>query len=296
MSTTIKQLRAFVAVASTRSLADASARLHISQPALSVAIRNLEASVGGPLFNRESRQLSLTPEGQRFAARAEQLLENWDKSIEEIQRQFALERGRLAIAAIPAYALNRLPPLLARFHRLHPEVDLALEDIVMEQVLAAVRDGRAELGITFRPDDLAELAFEPLEDSRFHAVLPPAHPLSTRKTLRWADLTSLPFIAMNRGSAVRRWTEAAFSECGKPAHLFCEAYQLSTIGKLVKEGLGVSAMPALCVPQMAEYGLASIPLATPAVSPQLGVVFRSHGALSAPARAFLQMLKEARGH
>lgn len=294
MSATIKQLRAFVTVASTRSLADASERLHISQPALSVAIRNLEASVGGALFNRESRQLSLTPEGQRFAARAEQLLQSWDKSMEDIQRQFSLDRGNLTVAAIPAFALNRLPPLLAEFHRRHPEVDLALEDIVMEQVLAAVRDGRAEIGISFRPDDLAGLEFLPLESCRFHAVLPQQHSLATRKSLRWADLARLPFIAMNRGSAVRRWTEQAFAECGTPARLFCEAYQLSTIGKLVQAGLGVSAMPSLCAPQMQEYGLCNIPLSAPAVSPELGAVFHSRGALSSPAKAFLALLDERR--
>lgn len=291
MSATIKQLRAFVAVASTRSLADASAQLHISQPALSVAIRNLESVVGGPLFNREGRQLILTPEGERFAARAEQLLQSWDKSIEEVQRQFTLERGHLTLAAIPAFALNRMPRLLAEFHRRHPSVDLALEDIVMEQAIAAVREGRAEIAITFRPDDLAGLAFEPVEQGRFHAVLPPQHPLASRKTLRWADLAKQPFIAMNRGSAVRRWTEQAFAECGTPAHLFCEAYQLSTIGKLVQAGLGVSAMPSLCAPQMKEYGLHSIPLTAPVVSPLLGAVFHSHGALSAPARAFLELVK-----
>jgi len=292
LSATIKQLRAFVAVATTRSLADASERLHISQPALSVAIRNLESTVGGALFNRESRQLSLTPEGERFAARAEQLLQSWDKSIEDIQRQFALERGNLTVAAIPAFALNRLPPLLAEFHRRHPQVDLALEDIVMEQVLAAVREGRAEIGITFRPDDLAGLEFAPLERGSFHGVLPEQHPLSGRKSLRWADLARMPFIAMNRGSAVRRWTEQAFAECGTPARLFCEAYQLSTIGKLVQAGLGVSAMPSLCAPQMRDYGLCSIPLTAPVVAPQLGAVLRSRGALSAPARAFLDLLHE----
>ncbi|WP_288128908.1 LysR family transcriptional regulator [Microbulbifer sp.] len=295
MSATIKQLRAFVTVAATRSLADASAELHISQPALSIAIRNLEEIVGGPLFNREGRQLTLTPEGERFATRAAQLLHNWDRSIEEMQRHFTLERGHLTLAAIPAFALNRLPPLLAEFHHRHPQVDLALEDIVMEQVIQAVRNGRAEIGLTFRPDDLAGLEFTPLEKGEFHAVLPSDHPLAKRRQLQWADLATQPFVAMNHGSAVRRWTDQAFADSGGEVRLLCEAYQLSTIGQLVKVGMGVSAMPSLCAPQMEEFGLRSIPLTAPAVTPQLGVIFRSLGGLSAPAQAFLKLLQDSAG-
>jgi LysR family carnitine catabolism transcriptional activator len=293
LSATIKQLRAFAAVAKTRSLAEASAQLHISQPALSVAIRNLETAAGGQLFNRESRQLALTPEGREFLARAEQLLHSFDKSLHELRQRFELQRGQLALAVIPAFALNRLPPLLARFHRKHPDIDISLEDCVMELTLQSVREGRAELGISFKPDDLGGLEFIAFGRDRFQAVLPAKHPLAGKKSVRWVDLAAEPFIAMNRGSAVRRWTEQAFAECGKPARLFCEANQLSTIGQLVKAGLGISAMPRLCEAQMRAYGLQCLPLTGPVVEQQLGALLKSRGALSAPAQAFLELLVSA---
>ncbi|SHG11073.1 LysR family transcriptional regulator, carnitine catabolism transcriptional activator [Microbulbifer donghaiensis] len=290
MSATVKQLRAFIAVARTHSLAEASAQLHISQPALSVAIRNLESAAGGPLFNRDSRQLVLTPEGREFLTRAEQLLHNWDQSLDAIQQRFRLQRGQLSLAVIPAFALNRLPALLAEFHRLHPQVNFALEDIVMERVIQAVQEGRAELGISFRPDDLEGLEFIPCDRDRFVAVLPPDHPLAGRKSLRWSDLATAPFIAMNRGSAVRRWTDEAFTQCGKPARLLCEANQLSTIGQLVKVGLGVSAVPSLCEPQMHDQGLKCLPLTTPVVAQEVGILAKGLGGLSATARAFLALV------
>ena len=295
MSATVKQLRAFVTVARTHSLAEASAQLHISQPALSVAIRNLENTAGGPLFNRDSRQLALTPEGREFLRRAEQLLHNWDQSLDAIQQRFQLQRGQLVLAAIPAFALNRLPALLARFHQLHPEINIALEDIVMERVIQAVLEGRAELGISFRPDDLGGLEFVPFERDRFIAVVPAGHPLAARKSLRWNDLASAPFIAMNRGSAVRRWTDGALAGCGRPAHLLCEANQLSTIGQLVKVGLGVSAVPSLCEAQMRDYGLICLPLSAPVIGQEVGVLLKSRGALSAPARAFLDQVSDHSG-
>ncbi|QIL89505.1 LysR family transcriptional regulator [Microbulbifer sp. SH-1] len=293
MNTTVKQLRAFVAVARTRNLAEASAQLHVSQPAISVAIRALEDSLGGALFNRDGRQLALTPEGVAFLERAQQLLHNWDNTLDAVQQRFRLQQGQLSIAAIPAFALNQLPELLREFHQRYPDINIVLEDIVMERVVNAVQEGRAELGISFRPEDLGNLRFTPFGDDRFVAVLPAGHPLQRRKALRWQDLAREPFIAMNRGSAVRRWTDAAFAQSrdqGIQPRLLCEANQLSTIGRLVQTGLGVSAVPSLCETQMRAYGLSCKPLADPVVTQPVGILVREAGALSAPAQAFSNML------
>ncbi|MCX2796324.1 LysR substrate-binding domain-containing protein [Microbulbifer thermotolerans] len=292
MSATVKQLRAFVAVAHSRNLAEASAQLHISQPALSVAIRNLETIAGGPLFSRDSRQLTLTPEGREFLGRAEQLLRSWDQSLEAIQQRFHLQRGQLTLAAIPAFALNQLPALLANFHQAYPAIDIVLEDIVMERVIQAVQEQRAEVGISFRPDQLEGLDFLPFARDRFIAVLPMDHALARRPSLRWSHLAAEPFICMNRGSAVRRWTDQAFSQCGRPVRRLCEANQLSTIGRLVKAGLGLSAVPSMCENQMTEYGLKCLPLSAPVVAQEVGALIKSHGALSAPAKAFLALLSD----
>ncbi|GAB2528704.1 LysR family transcriptional regulator [Microbulbifer agarilyticus] len=293
MSTTIKQLRAFVAVAKTHSLAEASAQLHVSQPAISIAIRSLEDSLGGALFSRDGRQLALTPEGATFVERAQQLLNNWDNTLDAAQQRFRLQQGQLSIAAIPAFALNQLPGLLEEFHQRYPDINIVLEDIVMERVVSAVQEGRAELGFSFRPEDLGNLTFTTLGDDRFVAVLPQGHPLQDKKLVHWRDLAQEPFIAMNRGSAVRRWADSAFSQCGKPddtsPRLLCEAYQLSTIGRLVQSGLGVSAAPSLCVEQMQAYGLICKPLADPIVSQPVGILAREFGALSAPAQAFVSV-------
>lgn len=291
MNATIKQLRAFVTVAKTRSLARASAQLHVSQPALSISIRNLETSVGGPLFSRDSRQLALTPEGTEFLERAEQLLRSWDQSLDALQQRFRLQRGQLALAVIPAFALNRLPALLAAFHREHPQINLVLEDVVMERVQQSLLEGRAEVGISFRPDELSGLEFIPFAQDRFVAVMPASHSLAGRDTLRWSDLAASPFIAMNRGSAVRRWTDQAFAKAGRDMQLFCEASQLSTIGQMVREGLGVSVVPSLCESQMLEYGLTVRALTAPVVSQEVGALIRNRGGLSAPARTFLGLLQ-----
>ncbi|WP_066962909.1 LysR family transcriptional regulator [Microbulbifer sp. Q7] len=297
MNTTIKQLRAFVTVARTRSLAEASAQLHVSQPAISIAIRSLEESLGGALFSRDGRQLVLTPEGSAFVERAQQLLHNWDNTLDAVQQRFRLQQGQLSIAAIPAFALNQLPGLLKQFHQQHPDINIVLEDIVMEGVVKAVQEGRAELGFSFCPDDLGNLRFTPIGDDRFVAVLPEGHKLQCNKVVRWQDLAQEQFVAMNRGSAVRRWTDAAFAQNATSGEasprLLCEASQLSTIGRLVQSGLGVSAVPNLCAEQMRDYGLVCKPLAEPVVTHAVGILAREAGALSAPAQTFLTLVLDA---
>ncbi|WGL17504.1 LysR family transcriptional regulator [Microbulbifer bruguierae] len=295
MSATIKQLRAFAAVARTRSLAEASAQLHVSQPAISIAIRSLEESLGGDLFSRDGRQLVLTPEGEQFVARAQQLLHNWDNTLNAARQRFQLQHGQLSLAAVPAFTLNQLPDLLKRFHQKHPGINIVLEDIVMERVVSAVQEGRVELGISFRPDDLGNLAFTPIADDRFIAVMSPDHALNGSGNLTWRELAAEPFIAMNRGSAVRRWTDAAFAQCAQKKErriaprFLCEANQLSTIGRLVQSGLGVSAVPSLCMSQMQSYGLSCRPLSEPEVVHQVGILTKASAALSAPARAFIAL-------
>nr|WP_255775570.1 LysR substrate-binding domain-containing protein [Microbulbifer sediminum] len=197
------------------------------------------------------------------------------------------------LAVIPAFALNRLPDLLARFHGQHPDINIVIEDIVMERVQRAVREGRAEIGITFRPDDLGGLEFMGFGRDRFIAVIPATHPLAGRESVTWRELSREPFIAMNRGSAVRRWTDGAMAESGYEGRLLCEANQLSTIGQLVRAGMGVSVVPELCRPQMDGYGLCSLTLRAPVVEQEVGALVRRRGAISASADAFLEMLTAA---
>lgn len=293
MNVSVKQLRAFVAVAETGSFAQACEQLNISQPALSMAVKNLEDEVGGSLFLRSTRSLSLSPEGSAFLPTAQRLLRDWSDAFTDLQRLYSLQQGKLTIAAMPSFASTRLPAVLATYRQQFPNIDIAVRDIVMEELIEAVRAGRVELGVAFEPDDSEGLEFEALFTDRFVAVLPEAHPLLARSRLRIKDLLGDTVITLNRGSSTRRWTEDAFArESLSPPAIF-EAFQLTTVGAMVAAGLGVALVPALCEGQMYQLGARCKPISGRCIERRVGIIRRRRQQLSSAAVAMRALLMES---
>lgn len=285
-----RQLRAFVAVAQTLSFAQAGERLHLSQPALSLSIKALEESLGGPLLVRSTRNVSLTPEGETLLGLARQLLADWDNTEELLRQHFTLQRGRVSIAAMPSFAGNLLPQGLRHFKDLHPKVNVAVHDVVNEQVLEMVRQQRVELGIGFEPAATSSLVFQPLFTDRFVAVVPQGSPLSLQPSVTWSRLLEEDFITLQRPSAVRLLLEADLqARHGRLAVAF-ESHQLSTVGRMVACGLGVSAVPALCTGQMHEAGAQCLPLEEPRIERRIGLMRLADHRLSSAAQALHDVL------
>lgn len=288
----VKQLRAFVTVAKYRSFAQAGERLHLSQPALSLTIKALEDNLGGALLSRTTRSVSLTPEGEVLLPLARQLLADWDNTEELLRQRFTLQLGRVSIAAMPAYAGNLLPAVLKEFRQRYPRVNVTVHDVINEQVLELVRHRRVELGIGIEPEVTAPLLFTPLYLDRFVAVVPADSPLALQAQVSWRELLAEDFIALQRPSAVRLLLEQHLAaEHGKLAVAF-ESHQLSTIGRMVANGLGVSAVPALCIGQMEELGARCVALVEPIIERRIGVSMLADHKLSAAAQALLDVLQE----
>lgn len=293
MSITVKHLKAFVAVAKTGSFAEASGLIHLSQPAISIAIKNLEDIVGGRLLARSTRTLSLTPEGEAFFPVAQRLLHDWNEALEDVHNLFAMQRGKLSIAAMPSFSYSLLPLVLARYRQQFPQVNVVVSDVVAESVLDMVAQGRVEIGVAFDPRDTADLAFTPLFEDKFIAVMPPDHPLAQGEQLAWAAMSDYSFIALQRPSSLRELIERKLEESGVQIAIELEAHQLATIGRMVQCGLGVSAVPALCRSQMETLGLQCRPLNEPLITRQVGVVTRHRYPLSAAAEAMFGLLQES---
>ncbi len=290
---TIKQMRAFVAVANTQSFAEACGLINLSQPALSIAIKNLEADLGGPLLTRTTRTLSLTPEGKAFLPIAERLLHDWDNALQDVHNLFALRRGKITIAAMPSFACNQLPQAFVAFRKQHREVNITVQDVVAEQVVDLVRAGRVEIGISFEPGDSEDLRFTPLFQDKFIALLPPQGPGSnTPKVLDWATLLQQDFITLQKPAKMRALLDNTLEKHGLHLSVAFETHQLVTIGRMVASGLGVSAVPALCREQMQEMGAVCCDLESPAVTRQVGIITRRRYPLSVAARALEEVIMD----
>ena len=295
MSIPINQIVVFTTVARTGSFAEAAIQLHLSQPALSVAMKNLEQSLGGKLLARTTRSVTLTPEGKAFYPVARRLLSEWEQSMQDVRNHFALGRGKLDIAAMPTYTTNFLPKILAEFHSQYPNIHITVHDVIAENVVQMVREERSELGITFAPEDAPDLHFQPLYQDRFVAILPFKHPLLEKQTLKWIDLLACPHLSLQRPAGTRKLIDQALQEKGLLLTPAFESHQLVSIGRMVNEGLGLSVVPSTSRAQMEEMGLQCRAISAPVITYQVGIVTRPQQALSAAALAMQQLIRAAVG-
>lgn len=293
MKPTVRQLGAFVAVAQSRSLAEASERIHLSQPAISIALGKLEDTVGGKLFSRGTRQLTLTPEGEAFLPVAIRLLNDWTEAFQDLDELFSKKRGKVAVAALPTLAAGLLPGVIADFHDRYPRINFSLQDVLAEQVNMMVREGRADLGLSVPPSDSEDLIFEPILEDRYVVVCPLNHTLLEQSRITWHQLAGHPFIGINRLSSSRQDIDRIMAEVGQPLDVICDASQIATVGRMVAAGVGISVLPRLSFRQIASQGIDYRPLISPDVSRPLGIVQRRRHALSTAAMALREMIIDA---
>ena len=288
---TVKQIRAFLAVAQSLSFAVACERLHLSQSALSLTIKALEQGLGGRLFSRTTRNVALTPEGESLLPLARRLIADWDNVEDQMRQRFTLQRGRVTLAAIPSFSGNVLPAIVKSFRVRHPKVNVTVNDVINEQVLEMVRDREVELGVAFEPAG-ASLTFTPLYRDRFVAVVPRDSALAGHTLIDWQTLLQQPFITLQRPSAVRVMLEEHLQARQMKLPVDFESHQLATVGRMVACGLGVSVVPALCAEQMRELGACCITLHEPVVERAIGVLTKPGHELSAAAQAMFDCLLE----
>jgi len=223
------------------------------------------------------------------------LLAEWDSAEDELRQRFTLHRGRVAIAAMPSFAGNRLPAMLKHFRARYPSISVTVHDVINEQVIEMVRNRQVELGIAFEPEGTAMLNFKPLYLDRFVAVVPPTSALADSTSLTWEDLEPHPFIALQRPSYVRFMLEERLSANSHALNVSLESHQLATIGRMVGSGLGVSIVPALCIQQMHELGARCITLCDPIIERSVGILSKSDHELSVAAQAIFDIMNDFNG-
>lgn len=288
-----KNMRAFVAVATSSTFAEAAQKLFISQPALSSAIKNMESQLGGKLFSRSTRKVELTPEGRSFLPKVQRVLADYDGAISDVKALFTAQKGSLVISAMPSFAEGPLPQIIQLFSKRYPNISIRVLDVVMEQVIDNVLKERAELGFVFAPQTLQGLAFTKLLTDKFCVIMPVDHPLASGISCNLSQLVVFPFIAMNRESTVRRWLDEIMHEAHIALNIVAEASQLGTIGQLVANNVGIAIVPQLCKLQMQSKGLVCLPIDDLSLVKEIGVIYKTKGNLSVAGAALLAFLQSS---
>jgi DNA-binding transcriptional LysR family regulator len=199
MTPELRQLRSFVAVAEEGTFTAAAERLHLAQQSLSQQIRTLEAQLGVTLFIRSSRGAELTPVGEVLLREARAVLAQAERAVEAVHRAASGEQGELRVGFLSSVANYVLPPVVRLFGRRHPGVALRTEDLPIAELVAGLREGRLDAGLT-RPPLVDDLETEVLLREPVAAVLPEGHPLQHREQLTLADLRDEPWVLTERSS------------------------------------------------------------------------------------------------
>ena len=291
MSLSLRHLRAFVAVARQGSFRRAAEKLHLSQPALTITINQLEELVGVKLLNRTTRRVDLSIDGEDFLPIAERLVADFERAITDLKTSTERREGKVAIAVLPSLTINLLPGLLARFKDANPEVRIILRDDNARGVQRQVLNNESDFGISNRWEEDSDLEFTSLTLDPVGLVCPPDHPLGkSTKPLAWSKLEKLPFVGMSQDTGVYKLINA-FEGC--PESIRSPEYEVLTmaaLGGILEAKLAVTVLPLLAVPSHMHPALVFRKLTNPRVERELCIITRRESPLSVHAQKIRDML------
>lgn len=247
-------LRYFIAVAEERHFSRAAQRLHMSQPPLSYAIRQLEELLGVRLFERSSRHVEPTEAGKVFYQEALSLLRQADHVKTLVQRIDAGLRGRLRIGFVGSMLYRGLPQWLGELRRALPDVEQVLTEQNSHEQMESVRRGELDLGFVHQNPVPAEVRARPLMAEPFVVCLPQSHPLADSARLHLAQLEHEEFVFFAQ-SASPTYYQTVLSLCAQAGFVPAIRHEVRhwlIVASLVSQGMGVSIVPAC----LARSGLA----------------------------------------
>jgi DNA-binding transcriptional LysR family regulator len=289
MNVGLRQIRSFVAVARCGSFTLAANSLHVSQPALSVQIHELERGLGLKLFDRTSRAVHLTPFGRELVPMFTKLLDDLEVILDHVQERAARRHEIIRLACVPSIAATVLPKLIADFRSKRPLVDIALKDVVWRRVLAMVRAEEVDLGIAPADVEDDDLNVTKLMEDRMHAVFPRRHPLARVRRLTLDEVSRYPLVLTGKDSNVRSTIDAALSERGGLAMPVSEVSQAASAVGMVRAGFGVTILPSTSMEIRGDRSLKTMPILD--CVRRVSLLRKRGHPLSAAAKSFVAQLK-----
>lgn len=250
----LNHLAIFHAVAQEGSITLGAERLHISQPAVSKQLQELEKSLKTPLFDRLPRGVRLTDAGQlldRYARRLFALEAEAEAALADLR---GLDRGRLAVGASMTIGGYLLPDVLARFHRQHPGIELHLEIANTDEIQQRLLEGRLDMGLTEGFLEHPELEAEEFWEDEMVVIAPPDHSLVREAPGTAERLCREPFVMREEGSGTRAVVERAFAERGLRLRPIMALGNIEAIKRAVAAGAGIAMVSALTVGLERESG------------------------------------------
>jgi DNA-binding transcriptional LysR family regulator len=251
----IRQLRAFMAIAESGTFTAGALRVHITQAAISMQIRQLENELGARVFVRAPRHVILTEAGEHLLQRARQILREHDAAVDEIAELAGAERGRLRIGSASAMILTEpLPKILKELRRQHPAAEVAVISGTSEALVDQILAGELDIAFVSLPVDVRGIQTERLIEDQLVAIASPRHKLAKQRTISAYTLAGEKLILGERGGNTRRLIDQFFAQAGVSLHVAMELSRQAAIRRMVEEDMGVGIVPLRSVKEEVEKG------------------------------------------
>jgi len=287
----LSQLRTLRAVAETLNFTRAAERLGLTQSAVSHQIKSLEEELGEPLFVRLKRGVQLSAGGQAALEHAGRILEEAEALRARLQGEGRTAAGRVRAAAATQAFVHLFAGLFESFMRAHPRIELTFRTTVStEQTVADILEGAAEVGFAALPLYSPALQVRELFEDELALVTAPGHPLAGRGTVSVADVAAERLVLFERGSSIRRSTDAFFHQVGVRPALALESNDTFFVKLMVERGLGVSLLPAWAVrEELAAGRLVRLAIAGHRLRRAVSMIYRGRFPAGAT-RAFVEFM------
>jgi DNA-binding transcriptional LysR family regulator len=241
----IRQLRAFSAIAETGTFTAGALRVHITQAAISMQIKQMELELGALLFVRAPRRVFLTEAGEALLERARRILREHDAAVAEIADLAGAERGRLRIGSASAMvSADPLPQILKELRERHPRAEVSIVSGTSEALVRHILAGELDMAFVSLPVEARGIQTEVLSRDELVAIASPLHKLAKQRVISVFSLAGEKLILGERGGNTRRLIDGLFEEAGVQPVVAMELSRLAAIKRMAEEEMGVGIVPS----------------------------------------------------
>ncbi len=287
----LPDIKLFVNIAEANSLTRGAERSHMSLPAASIRIKNLEEGLGVKLLYRTSQGVTLTPPGQAFMHHARLVLQQLTELRGDLAEYVKGSRGHVRIFANTTAMAEFLPALLPQFLASHPDVNIDLKERLSNDIVRAVSEGKVDVGIVagnVRTDGLEVL---PFREDRLVLVTSESHPLAARDQIDFGEALAYDFVGMVEASAIHAFLAAAANELNRQIKIRIQVGNFEAACRMVEANVGIGVIPYSAATRHAKYmNIRTVGIADDWAVRKLQIVLRSKQSLPMFARELVELL------
>jgi LysR family carnitine catabolism transcriptional activator len=290
MTAELRHIEAFLAVARCGSFTRAADELHVSQPALTVQIRQLEAALGVRLFDRNNRTVGLTQPGRELVAPFERVLLDIRSIVAGAHDFAAHRRGVVTVACLPSIAAELLPRAIADLATRHQGITVRVRDVVAARVLELVKSGEVDFGLGSAGRVDHELTDRPLLSDRLAAFVHKGHALADKHHVTLREVAGYPLILTGPDSSIRELVERVLEREHVSVTVAQEATYMTTALGMAAAGLGIAILPHAAIAS-APAVVRRVSIRSPALNRRIGIITKSGRSLQPAAQKLVEVLQ-----